>query len=551
VIPVPTRNLAHTVAWLVGLFVAVVVLAVPVGYWSVTYRHAVGGLVSETEVIARAITQNVVSQNPGHWEFEKVRIEEYLSRLTSTEEIEVGRILNGKNEVVAEVVGALPPPVVTSSYPITDAGAVVGRLEMSRSARPLVMRAGVVGLAAVAAGLGMYAVLWYLPIRSMYQAQNLAKQSEARYRGFFEHADDIIYLLAPDGRFESLSPSFERLTGWHPEKLIGKPFASIVHPDDLPRAAEAFQGALSGLSTPLLELRIARKTGEYFDAELSIVPVDLGDELAITGIARDVSERKHAEKRIRKLNEELETRVQERTRQLLEAQDELVRKEKLAMLGELAGSVSHELRNPLGVMSNAVYFLQTMLNGADASVKEYLGIIRAEIARSELMVASLMDAVHTKPPDLVAFKLTEVFDEVMRKLAISSSVSVVLDIPDALPATQADAMQMQQVFENLVSNAIDAMPEGGTLEIRAREDAQAGAIIISVRDTGSGIAPENMARLFQPLFTTKARGIGLGLVVAKNLVEANGGTLTVQSEVGQGTTFTVTLPAARSFVEDD
>jgi signal transduction histidine kinase len=229
---------------------------------------------------------------------------------------------------------------------------------------------------------------------------------------------------------------------------------------------------------------------------------------------------------------------------LRETRDELVRKERLAMLGQVAGGVGHELRNPLGVMSNAVYFLQTMLDGADARTKEYLGIIRAEITRSELIVASLMDAVSTKPPNLVVFKLTEVFDEVMRKLAISSSVSVVLDIPDALPAIRADTMQMQQVFENLVSNAIDAMPEGGTLEIRAREDAQAGEIIISVRDTGSGIAPENMAKLFQPLFTTKARGIGLGLVVAKNLVEANGGTLKVESEAGHGTRVTVTLPAA-------
>jgi len=228
---------------------------------------------------------------------------------------------------------------------------------------------------------------------------------------------------------------------------------------------------------------------------------------------------------------------------LRETRDELVRKERLAMLGQVAGSVGHELRNPLGVMSNAVYFLQTMLNGADASVKEYLGIIRAEIARSELIVASLMDAVRTRPPELVAFGLADVVDQVIRQCAVPASETVVLDIPDALPAIQADAVQMQQVFGNLVSNAIDAMPEGGTLEIRAREDAQAGEVVISVRDSGSGIAPENMARLFQPLFTTKARGIGLGLVVAKNLVEANGGTLTVESEAGHGTRVTVTLPA--------
>jgi signal transduction histidine kinase len=229
---------------------------------------------------------------------------------------------------------------------------------------------------------------------------------------------------------------------------------------------------------------------------------------------------------------------------LREARDELVRKEKLAMLGEVAGSVGHELRNPLGVMSNAVYFLQTMLDGADASVKEYLGIIRAEIARSERIVASLMDAVRTRPPELVAFRLPEMLDEVMGKRAMPASVTVAMDLPDALPAIQADAAQMQQVFGNLVSNAIDAMPDGGALEIRARADVQAKAIVISVRDTGSGITPENMARLFQPLFTTKARGIGLGLVVAKNLIEANGGTVKVESKEGHGTLVTVTLPAA-------
>lgn len=229
---------------------------------------------------------------------------------------------------------------------------------------------------------------------------------------------------------------------------------------------------------------------------------------------------------------------------LRETQDELVRKEKLAMLGQVASSVGHELRNPLGVMSNAVYFLQTMLDGADDHVKEYLGIILAEITRSERIVADLMDAVHTRPPDRATFRLPEMLDELMGKRAMPASVTVAMDLPEALPAIRADAAQMQQVFENLVSNAVDAMPEGGTLEIQAYGDTQAGKVVISVRDTGSGITPENMARLFQPLFTTKARGIGLGLVVTKNLVEANGGTVTVESEAGHGTRVTVTLPAA-------
>ena len=108
---------------------------------------------------------------------------------------------------------------------------------------------------------------------------------------------------------------------------------------------------------------------------------------------------------------------------------------------------------------------------------------------------------------------------------------------------RVDDRQIQQVFRNLISNGVEAMPEGGTLAIRAVENRPEGTVSVSVRDTGCGMTPEVLAKLFQPLFTTKARGIGLGLVVVKNLIQANGGHIEVQSEPGQGTTFSVTLPA--------
>ncbi|BCB27458.1 hypothetical protein SKTS_23440 [Sulfurimicrobium lacus] len=229
---------------------------------------------------------------------------------------------------------------------------------------------------------------------------------------------------------------------------------------------------------------------------------------------------------------------------LREAQEELVRKGKLAMLGQVASSVGHELRNPLGVMNNAVYFLQSMLDEGDDSVKEYLGIIRDEIARSERIVAELMNAVSTRPPDLAAHEVAYLVGEVLRKCALPSRVSITLDIPETLPAVRVDAIQLQQVLENLVINAVDAMPEGGILEFSAAEIEGGTAVALDVRDSANGITPENMARLFQPLFTTKARGIGLGLVVAKNLIEANSGTVEVQSAPAKGTLVTITLPTA-------
>jgi signal transduction histidine kinase len=236
--------------------------------------------------------------------------------------------------------------------------------------------------------------------------------------------------------------------------------------------------------------------------------------------------------------------LKQRTRQLLEAQEELLRKEKLAVLGQVAGSVGHELRNPLGVMSNAVYFLQTVLADEDETTKEYLNIIKSEIADSERIVSDLLDSVRTKPPQPGIVGVQELIDQTLRKCSVPSSVTVKPAIPESLAPLRVDAMQIQQVLRNLISNGVEAMPDGGTLEIRAVENKQDRTITVSVRDSGGGMAPEVLAKLFQPLFTTKARGIGLGLVVVKNLTEANGGSVKVESEVGKGTLFTVTLPAA-------
>jgi signal transduction histidine kinase len=251
---------------------------------------------------------------------------------------------------------------------------------------------------------------------------------------------------------------------------------------------------------------------------------------------------------LRELNEALEAKVQERTQQLLAAQDELVRNEKLAVLGQIAGSVGHELRNPLYVMSNAVFFLQTVLVDADETTKEYLNIIKEEIASSDRIVSDLLDSVRTKPPRPERVEVRELLEKTLGKCAVPSTVTVTLAIPETVAPLLVDPQQIHQVFRNLISNAVDAMPEGGALEISAVENGQDKTVTISVRDNGAGIAPEVMEKLFQPLFTTKARGIGLGLVVVKNLVQANGGNVVVQSEAGKGTLFLITLPGADSVV---
>jgi PAS domain S-box-containing protein len=373
------------------------------------------------------------------------------------------------------------------------------------------------------------------------------RESEERFRMAFENSAIGMALVGLDGRWLKVNDSLCRIVGYPEQELLDRGFQDITHPDDLQADFDNVTQLLAGkIGHYQMEKRYMHKDGHivWIRLSASLVRNAQGSPVHFVSQIEDFTEEKQAEEKIRRLNEELEIKVQDRTRQLLETQETLVRKEKLAVLGQVAGSVGHELRNPLGVMSNAVYFLQAVLSDADDSVKEYLGIIKGEIAASERIVSDLLDSVRTKPPHPEIVGVAQLIDQVLGKCAIPPSVSVRLDISATLPLLRVDAMQIHQVFRNLISNGVEAMPEGGTLEIRAVENKPEGEIVVSVHDTGTGIAPDTLPRLFQPLFTTKARGIGLGLVVVKNLTEANGGRVEVASEVGNGTTFTITLPAS-------
>jgi len=311
-----------------------------------------------------------------------------------------------------------------------------------------------------------------------------------------------------------------------------------------------FRALAASLSSMSEALQVSRLSEEKRAAEL---------ERANEILQTEFAEHMRAEEQVRRLNEELELIVEERTRELVNAQEELVRKEKLSILGQLSGSVGHELRNPLGVMSNAVYFLQMVLADADETTREYLGIIKKEIDNSQRIITDLLDFARTKTPQARAVTALELVNESLGRCAIPDNVELRNELPDTLPKVSVDPLQMGQVLQNLVTNGVQAMPGGGALIVAARLVGappcgcpQTGGhggpplqdfIEISIADTGEGITPENMKKLFQPLFTTKAKGIGLGLVVCKNLTEANGGRLAVESRLGAGTTFTVVLPA--------
>ncbi|MDB4917690.1 MAG: hypothetical protein JWM95_5334 [Gemmatimonadetes bacterium] len=245
----------------------------------------------------------------------------------------------------------------------------------------------------------------------------------------------------------------------------------------------------------------------------------------------------------------LELKVDERTvelhrtmQQLHDAQDSLVRREKLAMLGQLASGVGHELRNPLGVMTNAVYYLKLVLKASPQNVQEYLDILQQQITLSEKIVGDLLDFARLRPPQREAASLKAVTQAQILRLGSPEGIEIDEQVSAELPSVLVDQVQMGQIILNMLTNAMQAMDGQGRISISAASEE--GRVILDVADTGSGILPENMEKIFEPLFTTKARGIGLGLAVSRTLARANGGELSASSVHGKGATFRLTLETA-------
>jgi DNA-binding LacI/PurR family transcriptional regulator/signal transduction histidine kinase len=236
--------------------------------------------------------------------------------------------------------------------------------------------------------------------------------------------------------------------------------------------------------------------------------------------------------------------------ELQTAQERLIQQEKLAVLGQLAGGVAHEVRNPLGVIANAIYFLQLTSPDADATTKEYLDLIAGRVAETERIVSALLDFSHTRLPVKETVEVGRLVADVLAQNPPPRQVQVATNIAPDLPPVYVDASQIgQQVLANLITNAYQAMPNGGQLTITAQADAS--GVKLSVADTGVGMSPETQAKIFEPLFTTKAKGIGLGLAVSKNLVELNSGRIEVESIEGQGSTFTIALPATDEHLSEN
>ncbi len=373
------------------------------------------------------------------------------------------------------------------------------------------------------------------------RAEQALRESEQRYHSLFEAANDAIFLMA-ENRFIDCNPSTLSMFGCNREQILqARPyeFSPPFQPDGRPsaeKADEKIAAAYRG-EPQSFEWRHRRLDGSFFDVEVSLNRVSLGDKPYLLAIIHDITERKRAEQEIRRLNTELEQRVQDRTAQLAAAN---------AALNEFAYVVSHDLRAPLRAVNQLAHWITEDYSSVlDEEGRNKLDLMNRRIMRMYSLIDGILQysRIGRVEEDRKPIDLDVLVRELVEMLAPPAHIHVTVE--DKLPTVIADRTRMEQVFQNLVANAIKFMdkPEG-RVSVRCEDTGDRWRF--RVADNGPGIDPkyhEKVFGMFQSLAPRdQQEGTGIGLALVKKIVEGYGGGVELESQVGQGCTFSFTLP---------
>jgi len=249
-----------------------------------------------------------------------------------------------------------------------------------------------------------------------------------------------------------------------------------------------------------------------------------------------------------RLNRSLENRVEARTRELKSAQDELIKKERLAAIGQMASVVGHEIRNPLAVINNSIYFIKTKVNAAatasavpiEPKIVKHISIIESEIRQANGIIDEILGFARTRELNPKLTHVNAYIEDLTMSFPFPPHIELVQQLAPENPTVNIDMDVMTQAVRNLIKNGIEVMPERGKVYVRT--EVTGDMVRIDVEDTGSGIPKETLEKIFAPFFTTKARGTGLGLAVVKKIVDQHKGRVEVSSTVGKGTCFKLFIP---------
>lgn len=444
------------------------------------------------------------------------------------------------DEVTPFPVPAMPVVVALGGAVVRDVemfvrnAAVPDGVHLLCSASPLVGEGGVRGVACI-----MY------DTTERRKSEARLREAERRTRAILDNIPDIAWLKDGSGRFLAVNQKLAASAGLRrSEDVVGLTDLDLW-PRELAERYRRDDESVLASGHLRTEEPFVDAAGHTFWLETvkKRIVADDGSILGTTGISRDITERRQAEEEMRVTREELEKRVEKRTAELAEVQENLVRQERLAVLGQLAGGVAHQIRNPLAAIMNATYVLRRHIVPAQhPNVEDALRIIHDEVRHANVIITGLLDYARVRTPNRQPTSLPDLVERVLGAALVPDNIRVERAIDADAPLLEVDADHLQGALSNLVRNAVDAMSDGGTLRVSLA--AADGQVVFAVADTGPGISPQVRAHLFEPLHSTKPLGIGLGLVTARRFVEAHGGSI-ASVDVASGARFEIRLPLGR------
>jgi PAS domain S-box-containing protein len=371
-------------------------------------------------------------------------------------------------------------------------------------------------------GKPMEVIGYWTDITERRRMENALRESERRFRDLADLLPQIVFEIDEKGTVQFMNRAAFAATGCTEEDFRkGLNAFHMFALEDHDRAIRGIRRTMTGETIGGREFTVLRRDGTAFPVIVYTAPIMReGKTVGVRGIAIDITERKRMEAR-------------------------LVESQRLAAIGETAAMVGHDLRNPLQGIASTLYLAKKTLKSPKTEKRKgtakLLNTLDDEVYYMDKIVSDLQDYAGPLTADLVETSLSNIIRNTISTIGIPRTVKVSVTVQKGLSKIVIDPTLMRRVLTNLMTNALQAMPQGGRLTIRASKKRKATAI--TVQDTGEGIPRENMKKIFSPFFTTKAKGQGLGLPVCKRLVEAQGGTITVKSKVGKGSTFTVEIPA--------
>jgi PAS domain S-box-containing protein len=402
--------------------------------------------------------------------------------------------------------------------------------------------------------LGIVIVLGVYSDAERKKLENALLESEEKLRRVFEATADGIVVAGLDTKIIDCNQATLSLFGCTSKKeIVGKSGLDLVAQRSREATLAHIENSLSTNQrvSKNVECTLVTKEGQEFQAEVSssITKDSAGRSKYVVIIGRDITQHKKTEKQLHEYMEHLEEKVDERTQKLKDAQAQVVKSERLAAIGQLAAMVGHDLRNPLASIAGAQYYLKRKLAlQIDEKTKEMLEVIERSVYHSEKIIADLLDYSRELHLELEETSPKAVVKEALDLVQIPTTITI-SDQTHAEHSIVVDIEKAKRVFANIIKNAVDAMSDGGKMTITSRmlEDN----CEIALKDTGKGMTPEILDKIWSPLFTTKTKGVGLGLAICKRIIEAHGGSIRVESIVGEGTTFTVVVPLKHRTLNED